>query len=212
MKIEIEMVVTDQDGSAIRGSVPPFYSGWDELGECLPDELRKEWYRVRDYYYPKKELYSEWFQKQLDLLKGLSVKSVTDKIFPLAYAPGFLEFFNNLPKGIVTGLLSAGIDLIAKKIQEEAGLDFIHANVIHIENGKFTGTGKEVSGLWNKRGLLEQVAAEYNIPLSRVCFIGDNLNDKECLEAAGYPYIINPHESIKGLGKEIQNYLEIKLE
>lgn len=210
--MKMKMIVTDQDGSAIKGRIPPFYSGWDEIGECLPEELRKEWYRVRDYYYPKKELYSEWFQKQLDLLKGIPVKTVTDRIFPLPYAQGFLEFFKNIPKGIVKGLLSAGIDLIAKKIQEEAELDFIHANKIHIENDIFTGTGKEVSGLWNKRSLLENIAEEHGILLSETCFIGDNSNDKGCLEAVGYPYIINPHESVKGCGKEIQSYMEIVLE
>lgn len=210
--MKTKMIVTDQDGSAIKGSIPPFYSGWDEVGECLPKELRKEWHRIRDYYYPKKELYSEWFQKQLELLKGIPVKLVTDKIFPLPYAPGFIEFFNSVPKGIVKGLLSAGIDLIAKKIQEEAGLDFIYANEVHIENGIFTGTGKEISGLWNKLSLLEKMAEEYEVLLNETCFIGDNLNDKECLEAVGYPHVISPHESVKGCGKEIKSYMEIILE
>jgi HAD superfamily phosphoserine phosphatase-like hydrolase len=209
---KIKMVMTDMDGSAVRYKTPPFYSGWDAIGDALPPHLRKKWYETRDYYYPKPKLYSEWFIKQVELLKGLNTKGVARKIFPIPYAPGFLNFFKHINPEILTGLISSGVDFIANRIRQEAGLDIVICNKIYVYDGRFAGTGAEIVGLWSKLEILKKQADICEIPLEQICYVGDSENDLEVLKAVGRPYIINPHPNVKGLAPEIKNYLEIKLD
>ena len=209
---KIQMVLTDMDGSAVRYKNQPFNSGWDAIGDALPLELRKQWYETRDYYYPRKELYSDWFNTQCRLLTGLNLNTVEKKIFPVPYAPGFLEFFAQLNPEIITGLISSGVDLIANRVRQEAALDIVVCNKLHPNNGVFTGTGEEVVGLWSKTVFLEQISKKTGIPLEQICYIGDSENDIDVLKAVGRPYIINPHPNVKGLAPEIKDYMEIKLD
>lgn len=209
---KIEMMLTDMDGSAVRYKNEPFNSGWDAIGDSLPSELRKKWYETRDYYYPRKELYSQWFDVQCQLLKGLNIHTVTGKIFPVPYAPGFLNFFTALNPKIITGIISSGVDIIANKIQQEAGLDIVICNKLHISGEKFTGTGEELIGLWSKVTALEKICQKTGIPPDRVGYVGDSENDIGVLKMVGMPYIINPHPELKELAPEIKDYREIKLD
>lgn len=211
---KIQMVLTDMDGSAVRYKNHPFNSGWDAIGDVLPPELRKKWYETRDYYYSRRELYSEWFGAQCRLLTGLAVKEVAKKVFPVPYAPGFLEFFTKLrpENGFITGLISSGVDLIANRVRKEAALDIVVCNKVHIHKGRFTGTGQEIVGLWSKLELLAKQADICEILLEQICYVGDSENDIEVLNAVGRPYIINPHPNVKGLAPEIKDYREIKLD
>lgn len=212
---KIQMVLTDMDGSAVRYKNEPFNSGWDAIGNALLPELRKKWYEAREYYYPKKELYPEWFRTQVALLKGISVTEIAQKIFPVPYAPGFLEFFRRLlPEQIlITGLISSGVDFVANRIRHEAALDIVKCHKLHVSDGKFTGTGEQVGGLWSKALLLEEICKQTGIPPDYVCYIGDNENDIDVLKMVGRPYIINPHPKVKALNlPEIKDYRKIRLD
>ena len=206
------MVGTDMDGSAVKYKNDPFNSGWDALGDSLPPAQRKKWYETRDYFYPRKELYPQWFLKQVEMLKGQDTAEIAAKIFPPPYAPGFLEFFRNLPIDMITAIISSGVDFIANRIKHDADLDIIICNKLHIFDGKFTGTGEEVVALWSKLDLLKQQADKLGILLENICYVGDSENDIDILKAVGRPYIINPHLSVKGLAPEIKDYREIKLD
>ncbi len=212
---KIQMVLTDMDGSAVRYKNEPFNCGWEAIGDTLPPDLRKKWYEARDYYYPKRELYNEWFRAQVALLKGISVAEIAQKIFPVPYAPGFIKFFTHLrPERIpVTGIISSGVDFIANRIRQEAALDIVKCHRLHISDGKFTGTGEQVGGLWSKTLLLEEICKQTGIPPDQVCYIGGNENDIDVLKMVGMPYIINPHPKVKALNlPEIKDYREIKLD
>src|SRR3989344_4330437 len=120
--MKIDLIVTDMDGTAVQYPNEPFSSSWDALLGILAEEERREWVRLRDFYVGKPGLYGKWFNEQVALLKEKRASDAEKVLFPIPYSPGFLEFFgsnNSFKKAI----LSSGVDLVVRKIAEEANFD-----------------------------------------------------------------------------------------
>lgn len=185
-----ELVLFDMDGTIVQYNSGSFQSSWDALG--IAAGLNEEWQRLLEYYLPRPELYQEWFDKNCKLLQGVSLASVADKIFPLPYTPGFLEFADYLQEqGIRKGLVSSGIDVVAKRVQQDAGLDFMLVNEVHLNEGIFTGTGKINVGIADKGALVQELLGNYNVSKERAVFFGDHFNDIPAWREVGMPFGIN---------------------
>ncbi len=188
----IEAIICDMDGTLVEYTIPPFYASWDALSLALSEKERKEWIKNRDYYYPKKELHKEWQEKQLGIIKGLSLEEVNRHLFPIPYCPGVREFFSNQGNGYKKGILTSGINLVADKIVEELGFDFSLSYFIEVENGRLTGRGRHVGELWEKDLMLKNFALENNFRLDRTMYIGDNENDIPALDIVGCSVVYKP--------------------
>jgi len=187
--MEIKGFVSDMDGTLIKFPNEPFQSSWDALGDLLSN--KEEWYALRDFYYPKREFYREWFSKQVSLLKGLSVKIVEESLFPLPYSKGAKKFFSSL-NGFKKGILSSGINVVAEKIASELGFDFIFCSYLEIEGGVFTGKGRESGDLWRKDLDLAKMAEKMGLSLEEIAYIGDHENDIPAFRVAGLSIAFNP--------------------
>ena len=190
-----ELVLFDLDGTIVQYNHGSFQSSWDALGHAAG--LEEEWQRLMQYYLPRPELYQEWCDRNCELLRGLPLAPIAEKIFPPPYTPGFLEFCDYLrEQGIWKGLVSSGVDLVAKKVQQDADLDFIVVNEVHIHDGRFTGTGKINVGLQEKGALIQQILQDYGLLKEGVVFFGDHFNDIPAWQEVGLPLGINvKHES-----------------
>src|SRR3989338_8975268 len=109
-----DAVLMDMDGTIVRYESSSFHSSWDAMGEAAG--MKEKWDQMLAYYYPRSndpKTYREWFDANCQTLKGVSVQSVSDKIFPPPYTPGFFEFCAYFTaQKIPIGIISSGVDLV----------------------------------------------------------------------------------------------------
>ncbi|MBS3123602.1 HAD family phosphatase [Candidatus Woesearchaeota archaeon] len=194
--MELDLVLFDLDGTIVRYD-GQFQSSWMGLGQALG--LEKEWKELTDYYLPRKEIYSEWFTKQVATLKGLEVELALDKMLPPPYAPGFLEFNTYLrEKGVRRGIVSSGLSLVADYVKGQAGLEVALASELGIENGLFTGQGFERVPLHNKGRVVSEVITQLGVNPCRTAYFGDSEYDSPAWKAVSWPFGMNLNkESLK---------------
>ena len=213
--MKIELIVTDMDGTAVKYSNEPFYSSWDALADVFSEEQRKEWFTIRDKYLSKGNgFYREWFDKQVSSLRGIAVSAIEDILFPVPYTKGFRDFFMGL-NGIKKAILSGGLDIVAEKIFEEVGFDYLVSQKLGIQKGYFTGRGKSFETGLDKSPHLIELCKKARVDLSRTCYVGDSRYDVSCLELVGMPVIFEPKQDLKSYAKQnsivvIDDFRELK--
>jgi phosphoserine phosphatase len=88
--------------------------------------------------------------------------------------------------GIKTLLVSGGFTFFTERLKGRLGLDFTHANVLEVQDGKLTG--KVVGGIVDaeeKMRTVQRVCAELGIPTSQAIVMGDGANDLKMMSIAG---------------------------
>ena len=215
--MKIEAIICDMDGTLVQYPEPPFYSTWDALPLAFPERKREEWIKMRDFFLEKKGDYDDWFNFQLNSLKGTSFSDVKRNLFPIPYSKGVVPFFQSLNGNYVTGILSAGINIVAEKIVEELGFDFQFSNYLEVVGGKFTGKGKPHVELGKKKELFYEIIKKYHLKPEETLFVGDGFGDIPILEIVGIPvaygrkfdevtkkvkYVINDFRELNDILKE----------
>ncbi|MCE4625156.1 MAG: HAD-IB family phosphatase [Desulfurococcales archaeon] len=184
----VRMVIFDMDGVLV-----PIHSSWAYIHERLGvhDEARK----IMEKFIRGEIDYMRWMEEDTglwvkatggkitvwDLEKILSEVSVREEAVEVA------RWLRR--RGIIFGIISGGIDLLAKRVAREVGADFFLANQLSYDKrGRLVPGGKPVVGV-KKHLAVKRVAGEYGIPLENVMFVGDSVWDKEAMEIVGYPVI-----------------------
>jgi len=191
----ITMLILDMDGTLVEYPIKPFHSSWDGISQALSKDKQIRWFELRDYYVPlckDNKMYQKWFDSQLKLLEGLPVSEAERVLFPIPYCEG-VACYRNLNNGIIKGIVSSGLDLVAEKICKELRFDFFIASVIEKKNGFFTGRGEDmINGIYGKPAKVEEICEFYKIPLRQVCFVGDGFNDIPVFGKVGLSIGFNP--------------------
>lgn len=88
--------------------------------------------------------------------------------------------------GYKVAILSGGFTYFGRVLQERLGIDFVHANVLEVKDGRLTGrlVGDIVDGP-GKAARLRAIAAAEGISLDQVIAVGDGANDLPMLQIAG---------------------------
>ena len=189
------LVLFDMDGTVVQYNSGSFQSSWDAIGHAAG--LREQWQELLDYYLPQPERYQEWFEKNCALLRGLPFASIEPKIFPPPYTPGFLEFCGYLQKqGIHKGLISSGVDIVAQRVQRDAGLAFMVVNEVQLVEGKFAGTGKVNVSIQDKGVQVKRLLRQYGLMKEQAVFFGDHFNDIPAWREVGMPWGMNIKDSV----------------
>ena len=88
--------------------------------------------------------------------------------------------------GVRTLLVSGGFTFFTDRVRQRLNLDYSHANVLEIANGRLTG--KVVGGIVDadeKKRTVERICAELGVPASRAIVMGDGANDLKMMSVAG---------------------------
>lgn len=194
--MKADLIVTDMDGTAVQYPIGVFSSSWDTLAEILSEDEKKQWFSHFENYHGKTELYFEWFNKQVGLLKGKKLSDAEKFLFPIPYSKGFREFFSN-SKELKKAILSAGIDIVARKIAEEFSFDYWIAQEVCVERGVFNGKGISFKNGQDKSKLLFEIMQRFDVNRSRTCYVGDTGNDISCLEIVDIPVAFNPTHGLE---------------
>jgi len=180
----IRAVFFDLDGTLVRYRGVDFESSWGALGVAAG--LKAEWDALLAKYLDRPDSYPDWVRENAALLKGVPVGRVLPQLFPPPYAPGVPQALAELKRrGLILGIVSSGVALVADRVREELDLDFAVANELVVQEGRFTGEAVLRVGLWDKLETVEAEAARRGLSLAEVAFVGDHCNDVPVLEAVG---------------------------
>ena len=126
--------------------------------------------------------------RRVALLEGLDAGAL-QKVYDerLQLSPGAEALITAArAAGVKTLLVSGGFTFFTDRVRQRLGLDYSHANVLEIANGRLTG--KVVGGIVDaeeKKRTVERVCAELGVPASRAIVIGDGANDLKMMSVAG---------------------------
>jgi len=180
----IRAVFFDLDGTLVRYRGVDFESSWGAIGVAAG--LAAEWRRLQERYLPHPERYDEWLHANARLLAGRPVRPILDRLLPPPYPPGAREAIAALrERGLVLGIVSSGLSLVADRVRAELGLDFAVANVLEVVDGRFSGRAELRVPLWKKDEVVREMATRYGLSPREIAFVGDNFNDIPVFRTVG---------------------------
>jgi phosphoserine phosphatase len=96
---------------------------------------------------------------------------------------------------IKTAIISAGLDILAMRVAEEIGIDYVLANGIKTDNhGRLNGAGIIGVKLMYKDLAVKILADQQNITLERIASIGNSCFDIPMFETTGLGIAFNPRD------------------
>ncbi len=131
--------------------------------------------------------FQQSFRARVALLKGLDASVLPEIAKRLTITDGAERLISTLKSlGYKTAILSGGFQYFAEYLQQQLGIDEVHANILDVQDGVVTGQvkGQIVDGV-RKAELLQDLAHEFGIFPEQVIAVGDGANDLPMLSIAG---------------------------
>ena len=188
---KIKLVFFDMDG-VLADTISSWKSIHDYFGtsneQSVDDYLRGN---IDDLEFIKRDI-SLWKTNG-----SLTTKDVVQNIlFDTPLMEGAEECISFLRKNnIKTAIVSAGLDILAEKVAEELGIDYVFANGLkQDERGQLTGEGTLQVQLIYKDKNVKNLAEKLGIPLEKCAAIGNSCFDVPMFETAGLGIAFNPED------------------
>ena len=106
------------------------------------------------------------------------------------------EFVNFLHRhNMKTAIVSAGLDILAKKVAKKFDIDYVFANGVKTDiEGRLTGEGILQVPLIHKDKVVRQLSEKLKIPLEKCAAVGNSCFDVPMFEACGIGIAFNPED------------------
>jgi phosphoserine phosphatase len=189
---KLELVVFDMDGV-----LTDIISSWKYIHDYFNTTNEKS---VDDYVKGKIDD-KEFIRRDADLWKvnGKPLKKEKlDKILlevPIMDgAKKTIDFLKN--NNVRTAIVSAGLDILANRVADYIGIDFVYANGIKVDKyGYLNGDGVVNVKLRYKEETVRRLAKKMCIPLNRVASVGNSCFDIPMFEITGLSIAFNPEDN-----------------
>jgi len=187
----IELVIFDMDG-VIANTISSWKYIHDYFGstnERSVNEYLKG--KIDDAEFIKRDVYL-WRENGKIVQKDKLVKILSN--VPLMDGAG--QCISRIKKNNVkTAIVSAGLDILAERIAQELGIDYVFANGIKTDNnGRLTGKGIIGVKLMYKDKTVSRLSDQLGIPLERIAAVGNSCFDIPMLETCGLGIAFNPED------------------
>jgi len=132
--------------------------------------------------------FAESLTRRVALLEGLDAGAL-QKVYDerLKFSPGAEALISAAhAAGVKTLLVSGGFTFFTDRVRQRLHLDYSHANVLEVVDGRLTG--KVVGGIVDaeeKKRTVERICAELGIPTRQAIVMGDGANDLKMMSVAG---------------------------
>ncbi|MDD5111256.1 MAG: HAD family phosphatase [Candidatus Altiarchaeota archaeon] len=135
--------------------------------------------------------YDQWAQRDALLWKGADIRKVERILSDVPLMKGIHETLPYLQKKYKLAILSGGLKLLADRVMDLFGMDYVVANDLIVEDGLIKGIKQSMA--FNDKGrILRDTAVRFNIKASECAAVGDYLNDIPMFETAGLSVAFNP--------------------
>jgi len=125
--------------------------------------------------------------RRVALLAGLPEETLATVAARIRLTDGAELVTSTLKRlGYKIGIISGGFDYFGRRLQDQLGFDYMHANRLEIVDGRLTGrvVGEIIDGS-RKAALLREIAAAEGLRLEQTIAVGDGANDLPMLSVAG---------------------------
>jgi len=185
--MKYKVIVFDMDGVLVQDE-----SSWITIHNYFKaDNIGS----FKDYLDGKID-YCEFMKRDIALWPRVNVKIIEHIFDPIRITPGVRYVINEFKKrGFIMALVSAGLDILANKINKELKFDYVFANGLNIDkDGFLKGTGQCQVELLRKDKIVKLLSKKLNIPLSQFVAIGDSKYDIPMLKVVGFAIAFNPKD------------------
>lgn len=135
--------------------------------------------------------YTEWAKLDAACWKNVPLSSLLSALADIQYTPGARQAMDQLRShGIRTGIVSAGLSVLADKAKIDLDADLAISNELKVQSGVLTGEVSVRVGPGNKPSIIEEAAWLLGAELKETVVIGDNIFDIP--GAAGLRIAFNP--------------------
>jgi phosphoserine phosphatase len=134
--------------------------------------------RTAEMYHDGRIDYVEWARLDAACWKGVSLADLLPALSEIHYTLGAREIMEQLrDHGIRTGIVSAGLSVLADKAKADLNADLAISNELKADNGVLTGEVVVRVGPGNKAGIIEEAAWLLGAEMQETIVVGDNLFD-----------------------------------
>jgi phosphoserine phosphatase len=185
---QVRLVIFDMDGVLVDvesswGWIHTHYGidNWRTVRAYLGNEIDENEFMNRDI-----ALWKE---------KGMGEHELYEILANVPLMPGARECLRVLRHhGVPTAIVSAGLDVLAERIAQELGIDYVIANGIEIQGGRLTGRGILRVSPRAKDGPIKTLCQELQIPRERVVSVGNSHFDIRMFHVTGKGIAFNPSD------------------
>jgi phosphoserine phosphatase len=188
---KIELVVFDMDG-VITDTISSWKFIHDYFGssnERSVDDYLKG--KINDMEFIKRDV-SLWKENGLPVTKQKLVE-ILSEVPLMRGAEKCMSYLKK--KGVKTGIISAGLDILADDVALKLGIDHIFANGIKTdEEGRLTGEGIIGVRLMYKDESVKKLSEQAGVPFQRIAAVGNSCFDIPMLNKCGLGIAFNPED------------------
>ncbi|MBZ3935305.1 phosphoserine phosphatase SerB [Methanimicrococcus blatticola] len=180
-----KLFVFDMDSTLIDAEVI------DELAKAAGVEEKVS--RITEAAMSGEMDYTESFQMRVSSLKGLSYDKALAETGKIQLMPGAAELIQYIHEnGGKTAMLTCGFSIMADKVKEQLGLDYVYSNDLVVKDGYLTGEATGPLMVTNaKEVVLGELVKKTGIPFEECLVVGDGANDICLFEKAGFSIAFN---------------------
>jgi len=187
----LELVLLDMDGTLVHGST------WEILHEHYGVSNEVNWLR-----YQRGELDDHAFIRSDIALWRVDERPVhVDEIDEILHKrtrimDGAKELVDALrARGIATCIVSGGLDLLARRVCLELGIDMYVANGLRLkESGHVSGEGLVFIEIKDKGRTTREILKRLGVPRARTAAVGNSAYDVPMFRECGFGVAFNPSD------------------
>lgn len=211
----IRLICFDVDGTLVDQTIYIWQTLHDHFGSD-PERRRQ----AQQDYFARRISYADWFYHDIKLLRehGADRSGIERVIGLLAPMPGAAETLGELKaRGYRIGVISGSLDLVLEHFFATAPIDHRLINRFTFDDaGKLVGGEPTPYDMAGKAAGLRELARREGLTIEQCAFVGDNKNDLEVMQVAGYSIGINiKHELVAKAvdrvvpGRDLRTLLDI---
>ncbi len=142
----------------------------------------------------------EFIKRDVSLWKKnnefITQQQLTNILSPIPLMNGAVQLFSFLhDHDIKTVIVSAGLDLLAKKVASTLSIPHVYANGLTVDaQQRLTGEGLLRVKLMYKEKTVKHIAAQLNIPFKHMASVGNSCFDIPMLKSTGLGIAFNPSD------------------